>query len=82
MKLSKDEVVFILENFINETGEIWEWDDFISIPIENKELNEIRILCASLREKYPPLIKGYYCNDQGVEFLRNILSDLKNNKNK
>lgn len=37
-----DEVVRYLRDFIEGTGQDWDWDDFVSIQIEDPRLEDIR----------------------------------------
>ena len=37
-----EEVVRYLRDFIDGTGEDWDWDDFVSIQIEDPRLEDIR----------------------------------------
>jgi len=73
VKRTREEVVTIIESFINGTGEEWGWDDFISIPVHDPELEKIRVRCARLPEEYPPDKSGTYCNEKGLEVLRNFV---------
>ena len=80
IKLTKTEVVNIINSFINGTTGEYDWDDFISIPIEDPSLNEIRIYCANLRDVYPPTA-GSYCNEEGINQLRKVVENLNNGVN-
>lgn len=31
-----------LEAFLNDTGGEWDWDDFTSVPLKNREMEDIR----------------------------------------
>ena len=45
---SADEVAQYLRDFLNGTGGDWDWDDFISIPIADPRLEDIRERAAAL----------------------------------
>lgn len=45
---SADEVAQYLRDFLHETGGQWDWDDFISIPIADPRLEDIRERAAAL----------------------------------
>ncbi len=77
MKLSREEVVTIIEDFINDKGGKWDWDDFISIKLKDPELERIRLICVELPDTHPPSGKGQYCNFEGIELLKKILLSLK-----
>jgi hypothetical protein len=43
MKLTKQEVTRYIQDFLDGTGEDWDWDDFNGIPISNDpHLEQIR----------------------------------------
>ena len=75
-KLNKKQVAKIIKNFINKNGAKWDWDDFISIPIEDKYLDSIRKRCAKLTEEFPPEQGKGYCNKEGIKVLQNYANDL------
>jgi hypothetical protein len=45
---SPDEVAQYLRDFLDGTGGKWDWDDFISIPIADPRLEDIRERAAAL----------------------------------
>ena len=75
-KLNKKQVATVIYNFLNEKGQEWDWDDFISIPIEDSFLESIRLKCASLPEEFPPAQGKGYCSEEGVKVLRKYLDEL------
>ncbi len=75
-KITSNDVFCIIKSFLNDSCNEWEWDDFISIPIENSFLEKIRIRCAGLTKEFPPQNKGEYCNDEGVKVLEEYLQIL------
>lgn len=77
-QLSKREVAQILEDFIENRGDPWAWDDFISAAkLENGELEAIRRRCAGLSAEFPSEKQGEYCNENGREIIRSFVSQLK-----
>ena len=77
MELTARKIAEIIEAFISDTGGEWDWDDFVSVRLKNKKLEEVRKKCAELPQKYPPKEKGQYCCDEGVDILRNIVIELR-----
>jgi hypothetical protein len=75
--LTKIDVINFIKSFLDETGGEWDWDDFISIPIKDKELDKIRDRCASLPEEFPPTAKGQYCNEEGLRVLQEYVEILE-----
>lgn len=71
------EVSFILKRFLDNNGDDWEWDDFISIPIKDKFFDAIRLLCMEIPDKFTP-IDGGYCSKDGIELIEFISEKLRN----
>ena len=47
-KLSAAEVATYLRNFIEGGGDVWDWDDFTSVPIFDPQLEDIRRRAAAV----------------------------------
>ena len=75
--LSASEVVSYIRNFIETKGKPSDWDDFTSIPITSSILDKVRVECVTLPEVFPPKVKGHYCNEMGVERLKELLTYVK-----
>lgn len=65
---TRDEVASYLRNFVDGGGGQWDWDDFISIPIEDPALEGIRMRAASL--DLPP-------TEEGMAVLRGLLAEVE-----
>src|SRR5436190_27641 len=74
---SKEEVAIIIENFISGKGSDWEWDDFISCPINDLRLEKVRYRCASLDEEFPAEKSGEFCNAEGIKVLKDYVLELR-----
>jgi hypothetical protein len=77
MKMTREEVEKVIEQFLSSTGNKWDWDDFVSMRLEDPELEQIRRSCAALPELYPPTVNSGYCDAQGLKALRSTLKNLK-----
>lgn len=75
--LSRDEVAGILERFLAGTSGDWEWDDFLSSPVKDPVLNEIRLRCSKLDSEFPPEKAGEFCNSRGRELIRDYAVRLR-----
>lgn len=75
--MKKEQVVEVLENFVNGKGEDWDWDDFISVRLKDPKLEEIRRRCLNLDKEFPPVKPGQYCNDGGIKVLLEYITQLK-----
>ena len=72
-----EEVIREIKNFLDGGGGAYDWDDFVSIPIQDQRLNAIRIECRELPDKYPPGGCRQYCGDNGLKRLEEIIDDLR-----
>jgi hypothetical protein len=77
VKRTKQEVSDIIERFVAGTGGKWDWDDFCTQQISNSDLDQIRIKCAGLDATHPPAIKGHFCNDSGIQLMREMIRSLR-----
>ena len=78
LKRTRNEVAEFIENFLDGKGGPYDWDDFISIPISDPTLDQIRQRCARLDKEHPSAIKGNFCNEQGMVVLRDYVNKLRN----
>jgi len=74
---SRAEVADTIERFVDGSCGRWDWDDFCCVPIIDPQLDSIRARCTSLPQEYPPIEKGHYCNEAGIEVLRQIIFELR-----
>jgi hypothetical protein len=75
---NRQEVADIIESFVQGSGRKWDWDDFCSHEIESRELDAIRLKCCELSSSHPPISKAQYCNEEGIEILRDMVRNLRN----
>lgn len=78
--ISHLETASIIERFVEGKSAKWEWDDFISTPISDRTLENIRIRCSQLRKDYPPTTTERYTNDEGLGILRQYVRQLREEK--
>lgn len=77
VKLSNEEVIEYIENFLSDKGDPWDWDDFTSIPIEDNFLNEISLESSKTHVNYPPIDGKGYCSEEGCEYMRTLIQKIK-----
>ena len=65
---SPDEVAAYLRNFIDGQGDEWGWDDFISVPIADHTLEDIRQRAAAVELPV---------TDRGLATLRELLGETE-----
>jgi hypothetical protein len=77
MKRTPEEVAKTIESFVNGTGRQWDWDGFISIRLDDPDLEAIRQKCISIRDEFPPSDPRDYCSEAGLNVMRQIAQDLR-----
>ena len=70
------EVARYIQDFIDQSGGEWDWDDFTSIAISDPHLDEIRLRCGTIQDEFPPTQEGEWCAPEGLAALREIVSEL------
>ena len=75
--LTRSEVATIIESFLSGDCGPWDWDDFISVPIGDPELDLIRERCAQLDSEFPPNATNEYCGEVGNQVLRRYVEELR-----
>ena len=76
MKRTRQEVAETIEAFVNGTGRQWDWDGFISIRLDDPDLEAIRQKCIAVRDEYPPSKPTDYCSEAGMEVMRGLAQSL------
>ena len=75
-RLSSSEVATYLRNFLEGGGGRWDWDDFTSMRLDDPVLENIRVQCVSLPDRFPPTERGHYCGPEGFVKLRQLLDSF------
>ena len=76
VKSKKAQVATYLRNFLTGAGDPWDWDDFISTPLDDLALDRVRIRCGEMPDRFPPERANEYCSEKGIEELSAILQSL------
>ena len=76
-KRTPAEVADLLEAFLSATGDPGASDTLISFPLEDEELEKIRVRCAKLDSEFPPETKGHFCGEKGLQVIRSYISQLR-----
>ena len=77
MKRTPEEVANTIDGFINGAGNQWAWDGFISIRLDDPELEAVRQKIVALPVEFPPENPRDYCSEAGMEQMRHIVQDLR-----
>jgi hypothetical protein len=76
-RMSRAAVASTIESFLEGAGGPWDWDEFLSVPIGEPDLDKIRLRCAHLGEEFPPDRSGRFCGEGGIQVLRELVSQLR-----
>jgi hypothetical protein len=71
------EAATVIEEFLDGTGEKWDWDDFIHAKIEDPRVDVIRQICNELDSIYPGRRAGEYCGPKGEIIMRGLVKELR-----
>jgi hypothetical protein len=61
---------------LDGSAEQWDWDDFISVPLDDPELEQVRVAAAQVRDRLPTTHPDNYCSEQGRRYLRQLADSL------
>src|ERR1700722_230307 len=76
--LTRVQVAQILEDFLEGRGNPYGWDGFTQgRPLEDQELEGIRVRCAGLSGEFPSESRKAYCNEKGLQVIRNYIAQLR-----
>lgn len=70
--LSPEQVSKVITDFVDGTGGEWDWDDFVSVPLRDEELDAIRRRAAAVQDDFPSSYSHQYCSAAGLEELRRL----------
>jgi hypothetical protein len=79
---SAKEIQGVLTRFLSEPADPYEFDDFISTPLDDPSLEAIRTRCNSLPVEFPPEHPGNYCGQGGAEVIRRFIAELSEPENR
>jgi len=73
--LSREDVVTCLEAIL--AGEAYVWSDFTDVPIQDPDLDKIRLQVLALEQTHPPGPDDYNLNPEGQAVIRSIIRELQ-----
>jgi hypothetical protein len=79
---TEDEIASLIERFADDAVGRWEWDSFISTNFENEPINRAQKECLKVEEEFPRAGPVGWCNEQGLDRLRAIASELRRSAKK
>jgi hypothetical protein len=80
MTKEMQEAIATIEEFLNGTGNMWEWDDFLSVPPRDPLVTTLQGFCRQLRSDFPPANVREYCSEEGKQRLRSYLATFAGRK--
>lgn len=79
-KMTKTKISDLIDAFLDGTCGEWEWDDFISVRLQDHELEDVRQRCAAVANTHPPTKPRTSCSEEGIGVLRSIAKYLRGNR--
>lgn len=76
VSLSREEVRQTIVAFIEGRGGAYDWDDFLSFPLQDPELEAVRKRCIEIEDEFPRRHPREWTSPEGVESLREIAEKL------
>lgn len=74
---TESEIATLIERFVDDTGERWDWDYFISTHFENEKINWAQNECFKVQQEFPRTGRVGWCGKEGLDRLRAIASELR-----
>lgn len=71
------EAMVTIEEFLNGTGDMWAWDDFLSVPPRDPIVRSVQGFRRQLPGDYPLTDRREYCSEEGKARLRLYLERLR-----
>lgn len=78
MEISRQDFAHFLRSFLDGTCDEWDFDNYTAGSIKTPEVEECRVRLLELPDKYPPENSGEYCNIQGEQEIKRMISFLEN----
>ena len=66
-----------IERFVGGSAGPHEWDDVLSVPFEDPEVEAIRHEAEGVDTRFPPTRPTEYCSDEGSIFLLELVTRLR-----
>ena len=74
---TEQEIASLIDGFASGTGEKWDWDYFISTKFESERVTWAQKECLKVEQEFPRMRLTDWCNEEGLERLREIASQLR-----
>jgi hypothetical protein len=71
------EVADAIDRFLDGAAGEYDWDDFTSVPVRDRELNRLLKVVGDVNKAFPPSADGEFCSAEGVRWLRSVAKDLR-----
>jgi hypothetical protein len=77
MFYSKNEIIKIIEDFIEQKNPLSEWDEFTSIKTGNKESDYWSNRARDIENRYSDIHNGVLINEDGINELKALLHEIR-----
>ena len=72
---TREEVIISLQAIID--GKNYVWSDFTDVPIQDQELDAVRLRVLELEKLYPSKSDTAYLNNEGLKIIQCIIVELQ-----
>lgn len=76
-KSTREDVIICLQAILD--GQRYVWSDFTDVPIQDQELDAIRLRVVELEKLYPSENDTAYLNNEGLKIIQSIIVELQSN---
>jgi hypothetical protein len=73
---SREEIIKTFAGFLEGWDGSHDWDNFVTYPLKNPNLEKVRKECFEVYHQYPSDKKGEWCSEEGFHELRRIFARL------
>ena len=74
-KSTQEDVIICLQAILD--GKKYVWSDFTDVPIQDQELDAIRLRVLELEKVYPSGNDSSYLSDEGLKIIQSIIVELQ-----
>jgi hypothetical protein len=77
MRRVRNDIADIIERFVDKTDDVYVWDDFISIPTSDPDMELARRECLQIRRDNPSSSSKEWANEAGISLMRGLVERLR-----
>jgi hypothetical protein len=75
--MTRKETADLIASFVGGSCGPCDWDDFVGTKWKEPEIQAAADFCVAVRDRFPPLESGQYCNEEGKKALLEFAATLR-----